>query len=1049
MVISLAFGAGAVVVGLYNWGSSLYTYNRDAWMTDVQVEQNHCYQSENLKIQMFSMDREEVRDVMQADINKVNNTILVVTLILALAGEMLFEGQVPSSCPAFVLNAYMICLSSAAFHLVLSILFGVFASHEAYTVATDLLTEQIRPDWSGHFRDLKHRKRHELTAAFEEKPASEIFRPPLATRFSKFSKMMEGADADADDAEPVSPEGLARLRRRGSRLGGQAFGGPPAGGSSPNGHADEEDVSRCSSEHDVFAPGSDEVERERSRKVGKWKRVWSESEGRWKPLTTCMFKCGFFGTQNLLEACGYWCLGTLYGEYSEAWAYWVVQIIFVTLNWSMMMFLLTKEMFRELPGGVVAGDHVRYRPEGATEDATKMYLSRAITEQEADLKDGELGVVRGYGRIRDSVKVEFDNSDGKVVFVDLEPEHFDYVSRVGSEGRTTKSMSLKEKVRSSSVQIQHDTRRVIMRWNWSKPWLVAAFPALGPAFCSIAGFTSDLRLDQFCIPMCYFVHMAVNVVFFMLVNVSDKEDVAEQRPPVASQRSFLSGERRPSASRFFAVPFLDEYMPLASTSGDRLPEDEFSPDGEPPAPQRLWANVLHRISFCSDNSEFNGNEPEERVGQAPERVREKPRKDIELQKLPSVLMRCGMGVLIALWFSAFMWALVGLTQGSGLIHVDLKNSQGFLSFSWLGEHVTFVDVFMNKPPSPYFLASAVVCPADKVFVANKFTIYTNVVGDQMRHTQDLLEQVTCDINETILDIDAKCVGDPPICTPILLLHGERPRVFMCRNDGCTGTAWPLLQTNRADKFTTLLSDDARLEKEFATETIEDTRDNQDTLQVANASGFNKGDRIDIVETGVRGKMPTCVRETKIIKDKKPLEGLIAELQLESSLEHKFKRGANVTKEDKPPPKLVASDGRSVLEYRFNRQRGGYVPMWDVAPEAVSKAGNLTALDFSKHNGRDRLVMFHAGGLVVSQDLETGTKCGEWTLPKEDTVVGGGCAYEDDYAMLTLLKDPSGRMTLKHMILPESVECRTLGDANATRCGGRGRLRDPGCPPERE
>jgi len=437
------------------------------------------------------------------------------------------------------------------------------------------------------------------------------------------------------------------------------------------------------------------------------------------------------------------------------------------------------------------------------------------------------------------------------------------------------------------------------------------------------------------------------------------------------------------------------------------------------------------------------------------------RKESELQKLPGVLMRCGMGVLIALWFCALVWAFVGLTGTLGLVHVDLKNSQGFLKFSWWGDHVRFVDVVMNTPPSPYFLASSVVCPADKVFVANKFTIYQNVIQDNMTTT---MMPVICDINETILDIDAQCVGDPqePICTPILLLRGERPTVWMCRNDGCAGTGWPLLQTIRADKFTTLLTDDARLEKAFATQTTEDARRGNSNLKVFNASGFEVGDMIDIVQT--------CVRETKRILRKSSLsclgvenltqeghrkeeECLGAELELEFGLERDFMKGANVTKEDKPPPKLVASDGHSVLEYRFSRERGGYVPMWDVAPEAVSKAGNLTALDFSKAKGRDRLVMFHANGLVVSQDLTTGTKCGEWTLPHgdRDTVVGGGCAYEDDFDMLALFKNATGKMSLKHAILPESVACRSLGDADVTppaRCRDKA-LRDSSCPPEKQ
>ncbi|CAK0882866.1 unnamed protein product, partial [Prorocentrum cordatum] len=161
------------------------------------------------------------------------------------------------------------------------------------------------------------------------------------------AQLVVGSDADADRSERDAAEAPARLRRRHHGSNGHAPGGPPAGSGGSNGHVGEDEL-KSSNGHDLAGPGSNEQIAERSRRV---REIWSESERRWKPLTNCMFKCGFFGTQNLLEACGYWCLGTLYGQYSAAWAYWAVQIVFVTLNWSMMMFLLTSRPLMFLPGG--------------------------------------------------------------------------------------------------------------------------------------------------------------------------------------------------------------------------------------------------------------------------------------------------------------------------------------------------------------------------------------------------------------------------------------------------------------------------------------------------------------------------------------------------------------------------------------------------------------------------------------------------------------------------------------------------------------------------
>lgn len=42
-MVSFGLLVGAALAGVYNWASGVYSYNRDAWMTDIQVEQAHVY----------------------------------------------------------------------------------------------------------------------------------------------------------------------------------------------------------------------------------------------------------------------------------------------------------------------------------------------------------------------------------------------------------------------------------------------------------------------------------------------------------------------------------------------------------------------------------------------------------------------------------------------------------------------------------------------------------------------------------------------------------------------------------------------------------------------------------------------------------------------------------------------------------------------------------------------------------------------------------------------------------------------------------------------
>mmetsp|Transcript_30429 Transcript_30429/g.87241 ORF Transcript_30429/g.87241 Transcript_30429/m.87241 type:complete len:838 (+) Transcript_30429:160-2673(+) len=348
MVISLGVAAAAGVVGAYNWAANLYSYNRDAWMTDIQVEQEHTYQEDNLKIAMYEMDREEVRDLMQNCINKINNVILVTTLILSLAGEMLFEGQIPADCPPFVLNAYMLCLGSAIFHLVLSILFGLFASSEAYEKSTEFLTRRIKPEWKENFNKMRRRKRCELTQAFEDKPLSTMLKPPLARRCHRLMRQ-----ALSSDSRP------SRAKMTSAAAGGRG-NSPPAHGE-PSYASEQPGNFECiTSQSDLEAGAEDALpqaaepaqrrHRHPDMRQSAWKHeYWEEAEKEWIHFTTCMFKCVCFGTKNLLEACSYLCIATLYGKYQNAWVFWATQMIFTSLNVLMMDFFISREKERNFP----------------------------------------------------------------------------------------------------------------------------------------------------------------------------------------------------------------------------------------------------------------------------------------------------------------------------------------------------------------------------------------------------------------------------------------------------------------------------------------------------------------------------------------------------------------------------------------------------------------------------------------------------------------------------------------------------------------------------
>jgi len=309
VLITPLTAGGAALLGLQSWASSLYTYNRDAFMIDIQVRQQNDYQKQNTNLSRLASSRQEVRDLMKQDIQKIGASILVTTLLLGLAGEMLFEGQIPGASPPFLLNVYILCLGSGMLYMALSILFGICASYEAFESGTRLLTQKIRiKDWNRTM--LKNREDLEskqLTQAFERRQFEKVLALPLAPRIRKAWAALRGL-LRRDAQERASPNRDRSLTASSGAAESRA----------PSRQISSESGTDC----------DDAVDDE------SWRREWVRDLEVWMPLKHCMFSCVALGTRCLLEACGYWCLGSKYGDRpaSGAWAYWAVAIIFAALN---------------------------------------------------------------------------------------------------------------------------------------------------------------------------------------------------------------------------------------------------------------------------------------------------------------------------------------------------------------------------------------------------------------------------------------------------------------------------------------------------------------------------------------------------------------------------------------------------------------------------------------------------------------------------------------------------------------------------------------------
>ncbi|CAE8696076.1 unnamed protein product [Polarella glacialis] len=121
-------------------------YNRDGFADNVSWRQNQKYQQKNYHISWIAIARDDIRDMMGISVNRINNYMIVATLILSVAAGSVVSVSFDSDCPDFIVFAYYLTSGVSLIFLMLAIMFGVKGQNSAFTNTMKLLTYQVRPE---------------------------------------------------------------------------------------------------------------------------------------------------------------------------------------------------------------------------------------------------------------------------------------------------------------------------------------------------------------------------------------------------------------------------------------------------------------------------------------------------------------------------------------------------------------------------------------------------------------------------------------------------------------------------------------------------------------------------------------------------------------------------------------------------------------------------------------------------------------------------------------------------------------------------------------
>jgi len=244
-------------------------YNRDGFADAVAMRQNQIYQEKNYHIAWVAAVREEVRDFMTIFVGRMNNAMIVNTLLAGIATGFICEGEIASKAPDFISHVYYMILIASILFFAMAMGFACQGTSVAYAEAGAFL-QRVVPDQQDAY-DFDYMKQ---LRQYEESP--EAFRVP-------FKPDKSGHHHIVKSKEPVDVGGvhLERLAKLGN--------------------------STCSKEE--FKQRKDRSERFSTAKRPSYYEILGKYNHLWKPCAAAAYECTQHGSLSLAHGLAYFLLG--------------------------------------------------------------------------------------------------------------------------------------------------------------------------------------------------------------------------------------------------------------------------------------------------------------------------------------------------------------------------------------------------------------------------------------------------------------------------------------------------------------------------------------------------------------------------------------------------------------------------------------------------------------------------------------------------------------------------------------------------------------------
>lgn len=140
MADPLTAGIAAAASG----AAALFSYNKDAFVFEKTLHQAEAHQRQSMRVQEVALYREDIRDLFGVTVQKMDNYLIVNTLMIGFCISLLYAIDLPDWTPDWVFWMWTLSMSGAMLFLLLSIWLCLHASITAQSLVVRLLTQWLR-----------------------------------------------------------------------------------------------------------------------------------------------------------------------------------------------------------------------------------------------------------------------------------------------------------------------------------------------------------------------------------------------------------------------------------------------------------------------------------------------------------------------------------------------------------------------------------------------------------------------------------------------------------------------------------------------------------------------------------------------------------------------------------------------------------------------------------------------------------------------------------------------------------------------------------------